>query len=302
MDSLWILNLDAEYEMARPADYRRSVRLERAAENGLRLARRLLSDGDSEVSLSELASGVHAGRHAKAWCVTPSVIQACERGGVHLEQACSFEIVRAANDRQFCASLGQNLDDACFFTPETGALERILATLASSDRNWLAKRSFGVAGRGQRRIQGSSIETADVDWLRASLRLGGVQVEPFLPLTAEFSVHCFLHEEREPSFGEACLEERDARGNFIGARTLQAGELLPRERTALTSELERVAEALQKIGYRGPFGIDAFRWENARGDSEFRALSEVNARFTLAWAPGMACMRASGDDLGRTPK
>jgi hypothetical protein len=50
----------------------------------------------------------------------------------------------------------------------------------------------------------------------------------------------------------------------------------------LTATADRVAHALREAGYRGPFGIDAFRWRDAAGAVHLHPLCEINARLTFA--------------------
>jgi hypothetical protein len=48
-----------------------------------------------------------------------------------------------------------------------------------------------------------------------------------------------------------------------------------------------VAVALFMAGYHGPFGIDAFAWQDAQGTRRFQPLSEINARFSMGFGFGM---------------
>ena len=46
---------------------------------------------------------------------------------------------------------------------------------------------------------------------------------------------------------------------------------------------ERVGEALLATGYRGPFGIDAWRYRDSDGRLRFHPLGEINARLTFGF-------------------
>ncbi|HEU5073060.1 MAG TPA: hypothetical protein VFU02_02790, partial [Polyangiaceae bacterium] len=74
--------------------------------------------------------------------------------------------------------------------------------------------------------------------------------------------------------------------------TGQAARVLDRDE--LTQSLEQaattVASYLVRLGYFGPFGVDAFSWCSATGVL-LNPVSDVNARFTLAWATGMGALR-----------
>lgn len=277
----WILNLDAEFELEKPDRFQPN-HSKKPWGVELEFARELLAPEDRVLTLQELAAGKARGRPVTAWCPTPSVVRACEQGGAELTGRIPVDILRRANSRGFCASLGQNLHGAHYF-PRGTACAVVRRHLESSDHNWLLKREFGVAGRGARRIRARDFAHEDRSWILASTARGGVQVEPFLELVSELSLHGLL-EEGDVRIGRPLLlaagEPREA------ARAVPDGEL-SEERTVLRGALERVLDALRRLGYRGPVGIDAFQWRAADGALRFRALSEINARFTTAWARGM---------------
>ena len=77
--------------------------------------------------------------------------------------------------------------------------------------------------------------------------------------------------------------EQAVRGGAWQA-TVDLGEARLPERWArrLRAGCEEVAEALAAAGYRGPFGLDAYVWEDG-GEGELVALSEINARYTMGW-------------------
>ncbi len=287
MATVWILNLDAEFEMAQPKGYQCSALQRKGAALGMQQARRLLGPKDVIASLDEVARGHHAGSTGRAWCPTPSVRAACAAGGVALESSPSFEVIRSVNDRAFCASLGQNLEDAQFFEPGPNSIDEVREHLARSTCNWLLKRAYSVAGKGQRRIRYEELQSADIDWLRASFALGGVQVEPHLQLSGEYSLHGRLEPDGTLEQGRPCVMEFEERGRFVATRLAHEEDLASEEQAALVHALQVTGAALHERGYFGPFGIDGFRWLDDSGRAHFRALSEINARYTLGWAVGM---------------
>src|SRR5690606_24295604 len=70
-------------------------------------------------------------------------------------------------------------------------------------------------------------------------------------------------------------------------------KLLAAEESALGREAERVGRSLHAAGYFGPFGVDAFAYVVGRL-RHFNARSEINARYTLAYATGMGIGAAGG--------
>lgn len=287
MATVWILNLDAEFEMAQPQAYAPSAAELRGLELGMQKAVRCFPASTRFASLDEVRAGLHKGAQVRAWCPTPRVHEACERGGVELEDACEYEVIRAVNDRAFRSSLPDEFPGGGFFERGSTAVEDVQGKLRSEARNWLLKRAFGVAGRGQRRVRWSDMQAADAAWIEASFRTGGLQVEPLVSITAEFSLHGRIERDGQIHFGMPCVAENDGTGHFSSAHVAVAAELLPNERNQLIASGRRVAEALIERGYFGPFGIDAFRWLDEDGLPQFRSLSEINARYTLGWAVGM---------------
>jgi len=50
-----------------------------------------------------------------------------------------------------------------------------------------------------------------------------------------------------------------------------------------------VGEALVRIGYFGPFGVDAYLYRRSTEDAEdprWNLRSEINARYSMGWALG----------------
>ena len=273
----WVLNLDADHELARPEGYspRHEVRA-RVATLAARIEG-LVPPGDIRIDEQSDASGLSG----RAWCPTPSALQWLERSGATLPPFPPFDVVRRVNHRAFCAELGQTLDGAAFVRDRSELEQRIAA-----GTEWLLKRPHGFAGSGRRRVHSGSLDDDTKRWLDASLRADGLQVEPWVERLADFSVHGFIALDGELTLGEPCLQECDARGQWLSARRVEPGELRDDERRALLSEAELSARALHRAGYFGPFGIDAYRHRNG-----FNPRSEINARYTMAWAIGMGDAR-----------
>ncbi len=282
----WILNLDAELELMRPNNYHPTKGSLVACERFASQARRLVQAYDRElVRTPELVPGCAQGYQGAAWCPTPSIVALLDRAGAPIEYAPSLGCLQTVNHRRFHAELGQTLPEATFLTRE----DEVVARLAQpSPDGWMVKRGFGFAGRGVRRMP-SVLTPDDARWLTHALAYGGVQVEPWVHIIAEYSMHGFIA-PTGVRLGEPCvllawseptyeLVERDA----TGAKALE-----PVERRALIEHVELTARALRTEGYLGPFGIDAFtyRWQGTR---HFNPRSEVNARYTLAYAVGMRC-------------
>jgi hypothetical protein len=285
MGTVWVLNLDAELELGSKRPYRRAARVrELVRDNRPRLAA-LLPPGDAVLDEDD-APGAYTGYRGRAYSPTPSAITALLRAGATPDSAPPFEVLRAVNDRAFGHALGPTLPGEARVTSED-ALEAHLRAAPDLGQGFLLKRRWSMAGRGRRRV-GRALGDADRAFVRASLREDeALLVEPFVSILLEATIHGFLHAGGGFDLGAPCVQVCDARGAFVSARRAKASDLAPEEAMALTLVLTRVARALREAGYFGPFGVDAFRYRDITGRPAFRALSEINARLTMALPIGL---------------
>ncbi len=115
------------------------------------------------------------------------------------------------------------------------------------------------------------------------LERGPVHVAPLVDLVEEYALHGWLTRTGALSRG-APVRTVQAGGSW---RSAERAFDLPRSiQRRLFDALDRVGARLHSLGYFGPFGIDAFQWEDAAGHRHIHAPSEVNARYTMAYAVG----------------
>ncbi|HMQ21753.1 MAG TPA: hypothetical protein PKE00_04640 [Planctomycetota bacterium] len=287
---LW-LNLDAPLEVEDPVGYRCSSRMQAQIAS---LAQRLLRRpqrgpwhllGGQEVELDFLVpgaveKGIVPGSRALPWCPTPSALSALRARGLEVGSVPSLDVLRSVLSRRFHAELGATLEGECFVTTPD-ALREALAH--DEGRTWILKRAYSFAGRGRKLVQPRAIDEGTQRWIAASFASGGLQVEPKVEVECEFSLHGYVLEGGGQRLFDARVLEVDDRGAWLATRDALGHELAAHEREALVREGSRCALALASAGYHGPFGIDAFRWRDATGASQFRARSEVNPRFTMGF-------------------
>jgi hypothetical protein len=156
--------------------------------------------------------------------------------------------------------------------------------LRRAGRPLLLKRPLAFAGRGQMRAD-ASLSNKQWSWIDASLRKDGLIAEPLVTPTLEVSLHGFLWRDGHHELGRLCVQEVSDRGVFRSVRLAIRTELQATEEQALLGAGERVAAALSAAGYFGPFGIDAYRYEDET-HSGFCGLSEINARYTMGFVTG----------------
>lgn len=276
----WVLNFDAEFELARPKSYtpRKSVRA--AVRQHRARALHLLGPDDVLVDEGDELPEELEGLAGRAFCPTPRALSLLRAAGAVPEPAPSLEILRRVNDRRFCAALGQALPGALFVDDVPSAAAAVAAP--SIGEGWLLKRSFGTAGRECRRVPSGPLEGANLAWLQASFRLGGVEVEPCVRPTVEYCTHGHVAPSGALRIGAATVQECDARGVWQRTRRVRSGELSPDEAARLHDATRRAAEALAAAGYFGPFGMDGYRYE-ARAGGGFVPVGDINARYTMGW-------------------
>jgi hypothetical protein len=274
----WVLNLDAELELARPefSYVPRTKLTAQLAEYG-RGSRALLGPEDV---LVEAGTALAPGFVGRAWCPTPRALGVLAAAGARAEPHPDASVLRRVNHRRFAFELGGGLPNQMYLT-ERAPLE---ALLRRGERRWLLKRPLAFAGRGQMRFYGP-ITDKQWSWLDLSLARDGVIVEPLVTPTLEVSLHGFVWHTGRFELGRTCVQRITERGVFRDLRLAAPGELQKAEADSLFARAESVAQALHLAGYFGPFGIDGYRYQ-LEGRSGFCALSEINARYTMGFVTG----------------
>lgn len=292
---VWVLNLDAEDELARRGAHTPTAaittRVEALVATTLRGAGGLI--GPEDEVLWPGTGPVTPGREGRAWCPTRWALSAMQRAGLRLPTTPGDEVLRRVNHRTFSHQLGQALPAAGY--AETSAeLADLLAQTqalarASVERWWLLKRPLGYAGRGRRRVRAGKLSAADEAWVSASLRLfDGLQVEPWVARELDCALHGWVDAAGCSTLGAPTVQRVDEWGAWQGSTLASDGALTTLEVEQLTNAAHQTAEALHEAGYWGPFGLDGFRWRSPDGQLHFQPRCEVNARYSMGWGLGMA--------------
>ncbi|HET7541763.1 MAG TPA: hypothetical protein VFK05_17935, partial [Polyangiaceae bacterium] len=236
----WVLNLDAELELARlNFEYvPRSKLLQQLLTYG-QGSRALL--GPEDVLLEPGASLNAAEFVGRAWCPTPRALSRLAATGVRPEPHPEAAVLRRVNHRLFAHQAGGGLPEQRYFT-ERAPLEQLLRR---AERPWLLKRPLSFAGRGQMRFYGA-ISDKQWSWLEVSLARDGLIAEPLVTPTLEVSVHGFVWQDGHHELGRACVQEVSERGVFRGVRLALGTELEPAESTSLFERATRVAGLLHE--------------------------------------------------------
>jgi hypothetical protein len=273
----WVLNLDAELELARARPgYSPPRRLERLLGRHRERARALL--GPRDVIAGEASPC--PGAIGRAWSPTPRALDSLRRLSLVPEPHPSPAVLHRVNHRRFVCELGPILPGRRYVESR----EALADVLSGEGKPWLLKRPLSFAGRGQLRLH-QRPTPPELAWIAASFERDGLLLEPLVQIELELSLHGFIQRSGTFELGRLCIQDVGPRGDFRGARLALAGELCLLERERLEQQGDRVARALHAAGYFGPFGIDAYRYTTPDG-SALCSLSEINARYTLSFAVG----------------
>jgi hypothetical protein len=291
----WLLNLDAERELADPKHYAPSPVLEARIEALLPRLTQLLTREDCIVGRdTDLAQA----SEVLAFCPTRSAVARLTKAGLVAPTAPPMSVLRQVNSRAFCAALGQTLPGATYVR-DLASLERVLAGPRPA-QGFLLKRDFGFAGRERRRVieaQGScrheehrvaTLDAASLGFARRSFALGqGLQVEPWCQRTHDFALHGYVFRSGKLLLGQPLAQHTDDQGSWLLSGALAEGALTDPERAALQHATRQAGSALAAAGYFGPYGCDAFRYLDVNGEPAFQPRSEINARFSMGYPRGL---------------
>lgn len=281
----WVLNLDADVELAAGPTYAPTEAVKRAmAPHVERLASSLLRPDDVRVDEAS-PPGVAAGLEGHAFCPTRRAVALLERAGATPAPHPPHEVLRTVNGRAFCAAIGPNLPGA-FFATELADAERRIASAPVVATQWRAKRAFGMAGRGQRPIAPGPLSASDRAFLHAAIeREGGVMIEPDVDVVRELGIHGLLDASGGLELGRLVEQRCDAHGQWLSSSA--AEDVDEATRGAIEGEARRVACALADAGYFGPFGIDAYVYRDRDGALRLQPRSEINARYSMGFVTGL---------------
>jgi hypothetical protein len=282
----WLLNLDSDAELADPAGYR----AERRSALGAPALRERIADlvaaddvvvVDESEALAAASAARASGLLVQTFCPTPSALARLARLGLTPPAAPPLSVLRAVNDRAFCAQLGHGVPGAAFVR-DMAALELQLQQPSPTSCH-VIKRAFSFAGREQRRVRGGALDRSTRGFCARSFSRGeGVQVEPWVERLQDVSRHGYLTPGGSVLIGPTRQQCCDPMGRFVSMSPGPA-QLTAAQEQRLADEVERTARALAAEGYFGPFGIDGFSYRQVDGGVAFNPRCEINARFTMGY-------------------
>jgi len=307
----WVLNLDAEHELEAGRRYAPTRHVKALV---VRERQHLLGPlvGPHDILLTEDTAGDERahGLPGFAWSPTPRALARLRAAGAEPIAAPAAEILHRVNARPFAIDIRAPLALESFTKHVAATLDDALALLAlPADLGWLVRRTFGAAGRGRRRIAAGRPDDAERSWLVAGLRRGPLVVEPWVEVTCEYTRSAWVHATGAVVIAPPCFQETTREGAWTRTERAERGAVSRADDARLEETVAAAGLSLAAAGYFGPFGIDAYRHRlPGRSGTVLNPLSEINARFTMDWATGMAADPERGDaaarleDLTRPPE
>lgn len=293
----WLANLDAEAELAAVAGGRSRPTPNRATLAAMAgagtLLRALAEEGDRVWTVAPVAPErvvdvpglprvvLESGpldekswvRNQEPWMETPSARR------VPAESASAAGVVTRVADRAWGLAVAARHGLALPGAVPVGSAAELAAALAKlGERPWIVKAAYSAAGRDRLR--------PGQDAARFFARHGRGVLEPWVTRLADFGVVGEVGEG-----GQVVLRGLhgllvDPLGRFRGielrvGRPGEAPGLAPNEADRLTAALHHAGTALSAEGYRGPFGLDAFRYLDSAGCEAFHPWVELNPRWSF---------------------
>ncbi|MCZ7687107.1 MAG: hypothetical protein M5U28_53530 [Sandaracinaceae bacterium] len=160
----WVLNLDAELELAAGGAYTASAGVRRAMEAARAALRRALPPADVVLDLDEEARA--RGLEGRCWCPTPRALARLALAGARVPDAPPSEVLERANERGFGFAI-EHLEGAVRCASERDALAAV-----EREGRWIVKRGLAFAGAraAQDRRQGDLGRRPRLDPRRPSRR------------------------------------------------------------------------------------------------------------------------------------
>ncbi len=185
------------------------------------------------------------------------------------------EIVAAVNHRAFGLGVARELGCALPGARMVTSEDELVGGA------WVVKAPWSAAGRSRYIHRGAA--ELDSKARRTLQRLfgrhGSLLFEPWMDRTDDFGCAAVLtaDEARIVGFHRLLVSRQ---GRFTGIE-LPGAALSEKEEQRFGDVFEGVSRALRHAGYRGPFGIDFWRFRRDDGRVALHPLGEINARMTF---------------------
>jgi hypothetical protein len=234
---------------------------------------------------------------ALAWCETPetAALRATPRPPASSEalplhelvwhlRVAPPEVVARVHHRAFALKVAEDLGCALPGAQMVDGLADLdhLLQEHGAPASWVLKAPFSASGRS-RFIErdGPLLKNPKSSRTIENLfeRHGSLLFEPWLDRVADWGCAALL-DVSGVRIVSVHRQAVDIKGQFTGIDPDAAG-FPDLDRARLEEVAAAVGTALQREGYTGPFGIDAWHWRRPDGTVAFHPLGEINARMTF---------------------
>ncbi|MEC7556080.1 MAG: hypothetical protein VYA32_02830 [Planctomycetota bacterium] len=120
---------------------------------------------------------------------------------------------------------------------------------------------------------------------------GMVQVEPVLPVVAEFGIQYDVVATGKVILRGVTELLTTKSGAYRGTRIVRGDDVAIWGLSDVVEMLEPVVIQVAETGYTGPLGIDSMRYESGEGELAWRPVQDINARYTM----GRCALEWSGE-------
>lgn len=178
-----------------------------------------------------------------------------------------------------------------------GALEAIATIRTRGHHKVVVKESLGLAGRNAIRLWEPELLGVHQRWMARALEHGRrLVIEPWLEREMDFSAqlemtlrglrlcgYTRLFNDRKGQFQANCAgPDRDRRIPApVTALFRKPADVALRLHRFYSKVFALLETELQRVGYLGPVGIDAFVYRDAQGEARLKPVVEINPRYTM---------------------
>ena len=249
----------------------------------------LAANGCAELHLTRSVDDVDRSLDVCPWGWDVEVDAWCRRHGFAADVP-DLSTVRAINAREFSATLETQHGEILPGSFSVGSwpvqtltdLSPLLDASRQASGEWVIKTQWSMAGREVLRGQAAALNSQQQSWVETRLaRDGMVFFEPWMEKLAEVSWQFDVPHAQAgpPHLLGATQLITNARGAHVGNRVLRHEHWMEwRDVLAVATDTAQLA---QDRGYRGPLGIDSMKYRDPTGRPAYRALQDINARWTM---------------------
>ena len=221
------------------------------------------------------------------WGWSDSVKQIAQTKGFYFE-ASDRSAVQTVNARTFSFACerdwGLALQGSCQVN-DLAELETAVSDLHSlpggQEKAWVVKANFSMSARERMLGRGPRLSDQIKGWAVKRFSQGQpLFLEPWVRRTAEAGLQFEIPRQGDPVWMGLALLLCDERGQYRGSRITVDEQTSDAWQPAIEVG-RRVAQRAQQAGYFGPLGMDAMQFLDERGALQWRAIQDVNARYTM---------------------